>query len=44
MKAIADTGADIIVTACPGCMIQLLDNTIQNKMSQRVMHVMELLS
>jgi glycolate oxidase iron-sulfur subunit len=44
MRAIADTGADIVVTACPGCMIQLLDNTIQNKMPQRVMHVMELLS
>ncbi|OGP54820.1 MAG: hypothetical protein A2Y65_12110 [Deltaproteobacteria bacterium RBG_13_52_11] len=44
MNAIADTGADIVVTACPGCMIQLIDNTIQNKMPQRVMHVMELLS
>ena len=44
MSAIADTGADIVVTACPGCMIQLLDNTIQKKMPQRVMHVMQLLS
>ena len=44
MDAIADTGADIVVTACPGCMIQLIDNTIQKKMPQRVMHVMELLN
>jgi glycolate oxidase iron-sulfur subunit len=43
MNAIADTGADIVVTACPGCMIQLIDNTIQKQMPQRVMHVMELL-
>jgi len=43
MSAIADTGADIVVTACPGCMIQLIDNTIQKRMPQRVMHVMELL-
>jgi glycolate oxidase iron-sulfur subunit len=43
MNAIADTGADIVVTACPGCMIQLIDNTIQKRMPQRVMHVMELL-
>jgi glycolate dehydrogenase iron-sulfur subunit len=44
MGAIADAGADIVVTACPGCMIQLLDNTSQRRMPQRVMHVMELLS
>jgi glycolate oxidase iron-sulfur subunit len=44
MRAIADTGADVVATTCPGCMIQLIDNTIQKKMPQRVMHVMELLS
>jgi glycolate oxidase iron-sulfur subunit len=44
MDDIADTGADVVVTACPGCMIQLIDNTIQKKMPQRVMHVMELLN
>jgi glycolate oxidase iron-sulfur subunit len=44
MRAIADTGAAIVATACPGCMIQLIDNTMQKKMPQRVMHVMELLS
>jgi len=44
MNAIADTDADIVVTACPGCMIQLIDNTIQKKMPQKVKHVIELLS
>jgi glycolate oxidase iron-sulfur subunit len=44
MSAIADTGADIVATACPGCMIQLIDNTMQRKMPQRVMHVVELLA
>ncbi|UCC66323.1 MAG: (Fe-S)-binding protein [Deltaproteobacteria bacterium] len=43
MNAIADTEADIVVTACPGCMIQLIDNTTQMGMPQRVVHVMELL-
>jgi len=43
MGAIADTGAAIVATACPGCMIQLLDNTSQQQMPKRVMHVMELL-
>lgn len=43
MKDIAETGAAIVVTACPGCMIQLIDNTVQKKMPQQVMHVMELL-
>jgi len=44
MNAIAETEADIVVTACPGCMIQLIDNTIQKKMPQKVVHVMQLLS
>jgi glycolate oxidase iron-sulfur subunit len=43
MSAIADTGADFVVTSCPGCMIQLIDNTLQKKMPQRVKHIMELL-
>jgi Fe-S oxidoreductase len=43
MSAIADAGAAIVATACPGCMIQLLDHTRQAQLPQRVMHVMELL-
>ena len=43
MEAIQATDADIVVTACPGCQIQLMDNIVQNKMQQKVKHFMELL-
>jgi len=43
METIKDTGADIVVTGCPGCEIQLIDNTIRHKMPVKVMHLMELL-
>ena len=42
-KKIKDTGTEVVATACPGCMIQLTDTIKRNKMSQRVMHLMELL-
>jgi glycolate oxidase iron-sulfur subunit len=44
-KKIADiksTGADIVVTDCPGCQIQLIDSVIRHGMPQKVMHIMEL--
>lgn len=44
-KKIADikaTDADIVVTDCPGCQVQLIDSIIRHGMSQRVMHIMEL--
>ncbi len=40
--AIQSTGADIVVTDCPGCQIQLIDTTARNKMPQQVQHIMEL--
>lgn len=42
MGGIKATGADIVVTACPGCMINLIDNVLQNKMPQKVYHLLEL--
>jgi glycolate oxidase iron-sulfur subunit len=42
MDGIKTTGADIVVTACPGCMINLIDGTVQNKMPQKVYHLLEL--
>lgn len=42
MAGISATGADAVVTACPGCMINLIDNVLQNKMTQRVYHLLEL--
>jgi glycolate oxidase iron-sulfur subunit len=43
MDGIKTTGADIVVTACPGCMINLIDNVLQNKMPQKVHHYLELI-
>lgn len=42
MDGIKATGADFVVTACPGCMINLTDNLVNNKMKQRVYHYLEL--
>jgi len=42
MDGIKATGADIVVTACPGCMINLIDNVLLNKMPQKVHHFLEL--
>lgn len=40
--SIKSTGADIVVTSCPGCEIQLIDSTVRNKLPVKVMHIMEL--
>jgi glycolate oxidase iron-sulfur subunit len=40
---IESTAADIVVTDCPGCQIQLLDGVTRHGMPQKVMHIMELL-
>ena len=42
MEGIKATGADLVVTACPGCMINLLDNVLQHRMPQKVHHLLEL--
>ena len=42
-EGIKATGADIVVTACPGCMINLIDNLLQNRMPQKVYHLLELI-
>ena len=39
---IKSTHADIVVTDCPGCQIQLIDSIVRHGMSQKVMHIMEL--
>jgi glycolate oxidase iron-sulfur subunit len=40
---IKSTGADIVVTDCPGCQIQLIDGMTRHNMPQKVRHIMELL-
>lgn len=41
--SIDSTGADIVVTDCPGCQIQLIDGITRKQMPQKVLHIMELL-
>jgi glycolate oxidase iron-sulfur subunit len=44
-KKVADisvTGADIVVTDCPGCQIQLIDSITRHGMPQKIRHIMEL--
>jgi glycolate oxidase iron-sulfur subunit len=43
VAAIKSTGADIVVSSCPGCEIQLIDSLLRNKVPVKVMHIMELL-
>ena len=43
VAGIDTTGADIVVTDCPGCEIQLIDSTIGHETPVKVMHIMELL-
>ncbi len=42
VASIESTGADIVVTDCPGCQIQLIDSTTRHGAPQKVMHIMEL--
>lgn len=43
MADIKASGADIVVTDCPGCQIQLIDGAIRHNLPIKVMHLMELL-
>lgn len=42
IDSIAAIGADVVVTDCPGCEVQLIDATTRHGMSQPVRHIMEL--
>ncbi len=43
VDSIAATGADVVVTACPGCEIHLIDSLAQHQKTVQVRHIMELL-
>lgn len=43
MEGIKETKADIVVTACPGCMVNLTDNALRHEMPQKVYHWLELI-
>ncbi|MGD9118123.1 MAG: (Fe-S)-binding protein [Dehalococcoidia bacterium] len=42
VESIKSTGADIVVSSCPGCEIQLIDSLLRHKVPVKVMHIMEL--
>jgi glycolate oxidase iron-sulfur subunit len=42
IASIESTGADVVVTDCPGCEIQLIDGVARNGAPQQVRHIMEL--
>jgi glycolate oxidase iron-sulfur subunit len=44
MQNIKNTGAQIVVTSCPGCLIQLRDGVRRNNLPVKVMHISELLN
>ena len=44
VESIEASGADIVVTACPGCQFQLLDSLTRLGKPQKVMNLMEILS
>ena len=43
MAGIKETNADVVITACPGCMINLTDNTVRHNMPQKIYHWLELI-
>jgi glycolate oxidase iron-sulfur subunit len=43
VENIKASGADIVVSGCPGCEIQLMDALARHKLPVKVMHIMELL-
>jgi len=43
-ESIEGTGADIVVTDCPGCEIQLIDAAQRKGLPVKVMHIMDLLA
>jgi len=43
MKAIEDTGAKVVATACSGCLLQLMDGVHQKGLKVDVRHLLEML-
>lgn len=43
LDSIEATGADVVVTGCPGCQIQLIDGVMRRRLPVKVRHIMELL-
>jgi glycolate oxidase iron-sulfur subunit len=42
--SIARSGADIVLTGCPGCMMQISDGLMREGIRKKVRHILEILS
>ena len=42
IEAIAETGADVVATACSGCLLQLMDGLHQRGLKKEVRHLVEM--
>jgi len=43
MSCVAASGADLIATGCPACVMQLRDSIVHRRMPQRVVHTVEII-
>ncbi len=43
MRCVEGTGANVVVTGCPACIMQLRDSIVHRKMPQRVIHTVQLI-
>jgi Fe-S oxidoreductase len=43
LESIIQSGADIVVTGCPGCIVQLLDQVTAKNLPVKVMHIADML-
>lgn len=43
LQAIAETGADLVATACPACIMQLEDGLVEAGMKAEAVHILQLL-
>jgi len=43
MECVAMSGADLVATGCPACVMQLRDSLVHKKMRQRVIHTIEII-
>jgi len=43
MRCVEESGASLVVTGCPACIMQLRDSIVHRKMPQRVIHTVQLI-
>lgn len=43
MKCVGESGAEIVATGCPACVMQLRDSIVHRKMTQRAIHTIEVI-